>query len=75
MEEPRKKVGEKIKEKREALGLSTVALAAAAGVSERAIYLLEKGVTRAPARATVQKLAAALGLEEGELAGDLPAQH
>lgn len=64
----KKKIGEVVRERREAKGFSAVELAAAAGLSERSIYLLEKGVTRRPAKNTIAKIAAALGFEERELA-------
>src|SRR5687767_14025285 len=54
--------GDLLRRHRLAVGLTQEALAERAGLSVRAITDLERGVRRAPYRDTVQRLAAALGL-------------
>jgi DNA-binding XRE family transcriptional regulator len=54
--------GELLKRYRLAAGLSQERLAERAGLSERAVSDLERGLRRAPQRATLQLLALALGL-------------
>lgn len=55
--------GSLVRDQRVAAGLSQEALAERAGLSVESVSALERGVRRAPYRATVDRLAAALGLD------------
>ena len=63
---PRASFAQRLRAHRIAAGLSRVALARKAGVTRRAIAILERGVHR-PRRGTLRRLAEALGVEPGEL--------
>ncbi len=60
--------GERLRRLREAAGLSQEELASRAGLSPKAISLLERGQRKRPYPHTVRSLADALGLSEGERA-------
>ncbi|MDQ0578629.1 ATP-binding protein [Streptomyces rishiriensis] len=60
--------GQRLRHLRDGAGLSQEALSHAAGVSVRALADMERGRTRGPQRRTVQALAEALGLDDGEAA-------
>jgi predicted ATPase/transcriptional regulator with XRE-family HTH domain len=61
--------GDLLRRHRDSAGLTQEELADRTGLTPQAISLLERGERRRPHRYTVQKLAEALGLEGGELAG------
>ena len=60
--------GQKLKELRQAAGLSQAALAAAVGIGRVAVAKLESSPGANPTLDTMQKLAAALGVTVGQLA-------
>jgi XRE family transcriptional regulator of biofilm formation len=62
-------VGERVKELRLKRGMTPVALAAAAGVTDSAILQLEQGLTKQPSFVNGLKIARALGVSPDELAG------
>lgn len=67
--------GERLKELREAAGLSQYALAKKSGVTGQAISKLEKGESE-PSWLTVRKLARALGVTVSDFdVGDLPGEE
>jgi transcriptional regulator with XRE-family HTH domain len=59
-------IGEEVRRRREALGLTGAQLAARAGLAPSAVSQIETG-KRTPSSASVIKLAAALGVEVGDL--------
>jgi len=59
-------IGEEVRRQREALGLTGAQLAARAGLAPSAVSQIETG-KRSPTSMSVMKLAAALGIEAGEL--------
>jgi transcriptional regulator with XRE-family HTH domain len=59
-------IGEEVRRRREALGLTGAQLAARAGLAPSAVSQIETG-KRSPTSMSVMKLAAALGIEAGEL--------
>jgi transcriptional regulator with XRE-family HTH domain len=60
-------LGRRLKELREAAGLSQQALAVAAGLSTSVVSQVEQGQRQDPRISTVAALAEALGVEVGEL--------
>lgn len=65
-------IGVKLRQAREAAGLSMNKLAALSGVSRTYISAIEKDQANNPAAAKVLALAAALGLLSSDLVGDVP---
>lgn len=65
--------GERLKELREAAGLTQAALAERAGMNQFGVAKLEQGV-REPAWATVQAICAALGVKCSAFEGTAPAE-
>jgi transcriptional regulator with XRE-family HTH domain len=59
-------IGEEVRRRREALGLTGAQLAARAGLAPSAVSQIETG-KRSPTSMSVMKLAAAMGIEAGEL--------
>lgn len=64
--------GRRLRDARQAVGLTQVELADAVGSSQSAISQLESG-ERNPSLVTVQRLATALKVSVGDLAGEEPA--
>jgi transcriptional regulator with XRE-family HTH domain len=60
-------LAERVTRLRESKELTRIDLAVAAGVSQGAIQLIEKGATRKPSAAMISKLAGALGVSNGLL--------
>ncbi len=60
-------LGARVTRLREGKELTRIDLAVAAGVSQGAIQLIEKGATRKPSAAMISKLAGALGVSDGLL--------
>ena len=67
-----KLIGEQIREAREKLGLSQPEFAQKAGLSRSQLIRIEMGRTWQPRRATLTRLALALGLNAGDLFGFTP---
>lgn len=67
------KVGENIRARRKALGMSQVMLSRASGISQSAISDIENpNVTKLPNIDTISKIAAALACSVDELTGESP---
>jgi len=60
-------IGERVRELRESLGLTQTELAHRAGMTWETVNRIETGKTWHPRRATMEKLALALGLNAGDL--------
>lgn len=68
-------LGDRIARHREMRGMNKRQLAQAADVPEKQVYLLESGKTRHPRPATLDKIAAALGIDPVALRGELDADR
>ncbi len=73
MRDDERAIGGKVRTLRRAAGLSQAELAEAAGISERSVSDLERGLRMRVYPATARQLAAALGLQGAELAAFLVA--
>src|SRR5262249_15325983 len=67
----RKGLGEAIRRRREALGLSQLAFAHRAGVSQPALWQVESGGRANPGVSFLQKVARALGVTVADLTGEV----
>lgn len=63
-------VGEKIKHRRRAIGLTQAEVARSAGLTEPSVNRIEKGITRHPQQYTLSKIAEVLGCTVESLSDD-----
>lgn len=63
-------VGEKIKHRRRAIGLTQAEVARSAGLTEPSVNRIEKGLTRKPQQYTLAKIAEVLGCTVESLSDD-----
>ena len=63
-------VGEKIKHRRRAIGLTQAEVARSAGLTEPSVNRIEKGITRHPQKYTLAKIAEVLGCTVESLSDD-----